>query len=195
MKVLSLDWDYFITASLDTRDYFPTYDPNDTPSVIREKWAEKFIGYAGLDSIPVDEHAVSLLTNFLMGRRFRNKFVCESHEGILRMLGKEKDLEIVNVDFHHDYYTQLLPDGSPSCGSWLQWLDAKERCKSISWCRREDSEMYSLLGNFPHESFTDLSRVFKGASYDAVFFCFSTHWAPPHTIERAKEVALSILAH
>lgn len=88
------------------------------------------------------------------------------------------EVNIINVDFHHDMYEH---GEDLDCGNWLLKLSQEIPCKCI-WVRREDSddEIYHLSEtNISLESTIDLHRI-EEFNYDLVFICRSGMWSPPH---------------
>ena len=103
----------------------------------------------------------------------------DSHKDIqylFKEIKPDEDLEIINIDFHHDMY--ITGGDELDCGNWLRFLvDLKPDAK-ITWVRREDSDIESLSGSFPYYHTTDIKEV--QGEFDLVFLCFSSPWTPPH---------------
>lgn len=106
---------------------------------------------------------------------------------IVDRISKTKNIEIVNIDFHHDYYHHYIKGEEYNCGNWLRVIKDERPNTKIKWVRREDSQTVSLDGEFPYSHTTDIESVLKD-SYDIIFLCFSPEWTPPHLEKEYREL-------
>ena len=181
MKVLSIDFDYFIDTDLYTRNHkFPNGEDNMPKDKLIEEWNtsyENFPELRGIDVIPSFYPLVELVK-----KSKGVKYVSESHgdiKEIFPLIKSEEDLFLTHVDFHHDAY--ITGGNDIDCANWLRVLmEEREKClgkTEVLWCKRNDSEVQSLLGDFPYPMTDDLPL---DKDYDVIFICFSPEWTPPH---------------
>jgi len=197
VKILSIDFDYFLDVSSDERDiYFPKgYD-----EMPREKtvlmWEERYKKYPELKDIGVIKEYY-ILKNFLpvLNVHKSNFYISDTHKDIKKIIHKiprNLQLYIVNIDFHHDYYHYYRGDDNYNCGNWLRRIIEERPGTKVKWIRREDSQLYSLEGIFPYEHTTDIKSIFKD-KFDYVFICKSPEWSPPHLNDKFEELASLLL--
>lgn len=190
LKVLSIDWDYFMDVTNNERSYmFPDGGnealPGDVQDII---WATHYSNpNYNLESIQVDKVAMEkirlVLENQKMIKAHNNTsamMVTDSHKHIYdfivdSMEDSYQPIEVYNVDFHHDIYPYGEP-GEVNCGNWLRILSENFNVSS-HWVAREDSQSEeSFQKRIPRATLDDLMEV----QFDIVFFCRSGMWSPPH---------------
>ena len=181
MKVLSIDFDYFVDADIKTRNTkFPNAEDITNPQEIIEMWEECYSKHEDIKDIGVNED-YDLMCNFLEEHRKVPILVMESHRFAYDFIkdiqmGSDTVLEIVNVDFHHDNY--YMYGGKVTCANWLMKVCEETNTDNVLWVKRKDSETESLAGSFPYRMSNDLVDSFM--KYDAIFICMSPEWTPPH---------------
>lgn len=181
MKILSIDFDYFVDTTKEVRDnYFPKAEDITDPIQIESMWSDCYREHEELKKIGAIRD-FSILSKFLEEhRKDIPTLVAESHKDIynfIKEVQRHSDtcLEIVNIDYHHDNY--YMYGGQVTCANWLMKICEEVEC-DVMWIRREDSETESLAGSFPYKMSTDIRDCFK--EYDAIFLCMSPEWVPPH---------------
>lgn len=183
LRILSIDWDYFIDADISQRyQLFP-----DTPS---EKYSEKLQNiiwtsrYSDkeLINIPVNHAALNQLENFLLNSP-NEIYLAETHTLCYYLIKKIKEhyqsLILTNIDHHHDvYYSSYKKE--IQCGNWLYHIIKENPKGQYTWVKNPDSEIFNKnkLTKKLKVS-TDLETILK-QEYDIVFFCQSAMWTPPH---------------
>ena len=205
-KVLSIDWDYFMNCSAEKRArLFPDGGNEDLmESVLDFIWMNHYANSSELSLIEVDQSAVNFIQNYIQTTCAGSPmFVYDSHVHIYDRILEYKpigwDLQVVNVDFHHDCYTfskQL------DCGNWggqlsnLFDVDNYE----LDWVKRPDSEdeacgileagirgLEIKPAEFLHSIYlTDLNRM-KDIHYDMLYICRSGCWSAPHLDSEFKQ--------
>ena len=192
MRILSIDFDYFVDTDMETRMMcFPDGHDNFTPALTKFIWDMKYDFHENLKDIGLipDYDKMCTLLKGLRGARVR---FADSHreiESFFREIKPDEDLELINIDFHHDMY--ITGGNELDCGNWLRFLvDLKPDAK-ITWVRREDSDVESLSGSFPYYHTTDISEV--QGEFDLIFLCFSSPWTPPHLFNKFTEMCENLL--
>lgn len=205
-KVLSIDWDYFMGCSAEKRArLFPDGGNEDLmESVLDFIWMNHYANSSELSLIEVDQSAVNFIQNYIQTTCAGSPmFVYDSHAHIYDRILEYKpigwDLQVVNVDFHHDCYTfseQL------DCGNWggklsnLFDVDNYE----LYWVKRPDSEdeacgileagirgLEIKPAEFLHPIYLpDLNRM-KDIHYDMLYICRSGCWSAPHLDSEFKQ--------
>lgn len=183
MRILSIDFDYFVDTDMNTRlMYFP--DGNDNLSIEMNKfiWDIHYRDKEDLKNIGIikDYDTMCEFLNTLKTGRF---LYADSHREIEKFFSEirpDEDLELINVDFHHDMF--VTGGNELDCGNWLRFLVELKPDAKITWIRREDSDTDSLFGEFPYNHTSDISKVH--GEFDLVFICFSSPWSPPHLYDK-----------
>ena len=186
MKILSIDFDYFVGVTAQVRNsQFPTAEDVTDPEEIKKLWGEVVSQYPRLlNSVSVTDDYFLLHTFLKRTKRHRKAIkVAESHKEIYDFIKEQQrqsstPLEIVNIDFHHDNY--YMYGGKVTCANWLMKIGEEENLTkdNVLWVRREDSETESLAGEFPYAMTTNIEDCLRD-DYDAIFLCYSPEWTPP----------------
>lgn len=189
-RILSIDFDYFIDTDIDTRnDLFPDGVDEKPKDELNKEWSEMYKHSAELVDIGVID-TFETCCNILKNLRFGKVIVADSHKEIASIfphLNPKDNLEVINIDFHHDNY--ISGGNNVDCANWVRHLMNKFPQTDFSWYRRFDSELISLEGVFPYKSTTDF--VIEG-EFDYIFICFSPEWTPPHLYPKFKELCQSV---
>lgn len=187
MRILSIDFDYFIDATMETREMcFPDGHDNLSPAMTKFLWDRRYDFHDNLKDIGVIED-YDKMCELLKNTECRRVLIADSHKEIEKFFSEirpDEDLELINIDFHHDMY--VTGGDTLDCGNWLRFLvDLKQDAK-ITWVRREDSDVESLSGTFPYYHTTDITEV--QGEFDLIFICFSSPWTPPHLYDKFLEM-------
>lgn len=190
MKILSIDFDYFIDATREQRDkMFP--GGIDAPvEASMGMWAERYINFKELTFMDLNTieliHVVMALSSSAYFNGKVPVYITNSHKYAYYMTEElfhdERSVEIFNLDFHDDIYMSAN-FGQVCCGNWVyQLLKVREQRglkTQYHWIRQEDSLMVP-----------DMIDMYKGIEYefddvwdhkfDAVILCRSDEWTPPH---------------
>lgn len=183
MKVLSIDFDYFLDTDNDTReDKFPEGDESIEPNW--KYWCEK---YPEINIIGVIDSYYKCL-KFLKGQNPKYFLYADSHGDIEKLFQYFEDgLILDHYDFHHDNYFGNNKD--ITCANWVRILKQKYPNSRVIWHKREDSVTTALDGEFPYEM--TLDDDYSG-DYDIIFICFSPEWTPPHLRPYYEDLVNSI---
>jgi hypothetical protein len=219
LKVLSVDWDYFVNAEMDPRvKYFPDGGSEDIPTDIQDFiWTMRYTQYKDeLLSIKSDRSQLFLFNKILNNSSpahlndISNLLICDSHKNIYDFIisttrnieimmgaGFDFNLEIINIDFHHDLYNIKDIDGNRisqiNCGNWVwqlfKYFLSDSSIIKYKWIRRKTSDMkeYNIACDyFKDNSCIDISDDVGitddvlNFNPDIIFICRSREWSPPH---------------
>lgn len=176
MKILSIDFDYFIDANLRTRnDKFPDGEDCIDEKTLKKLWDYFYGEYPEIKEIGVIPE-YNILLEYLREHKDTERVFYDSHKEIERLFDKlDTNSSITNVDFHSDNY--ISGGEKVDCANWVRIVKERYPDLHIEWIKREDSETENLLGVFPYEM-TDMFELDE--NYDIIFLCFSPEWTPPH---------------
>jgi len=192
MRVLSLDWDYFIDATADERGaLFPDGGNENMPYGIQNIiWNSHYMSHNNpeliqLKNIGIKQGELTALYRLLKHNvvdGFTDVVIADSHRHAYNAITEMADtlqpsvIELYNVDFHHDCYFSHAEDRPVDCGNWVYKLIEKYGDDLIvGWIRQPDSDPWKD-GELWEMKLTDLSdRLF-----DLVVLCRSGMWSPPH---------------
>lgn len=194
MRVLSVDWDYFINATLEQRlMMFPDGGNEKLPDSISDTiWAARYAEHKELSKIGLDKSGYNKLKKII--KRYCNSdtkvFIADSHSrayDFIRKYDTGGEIDIVNIDFHHDYYdcqseVNNTTEEDVNCGNWVRLLIDNDDRISYTWVCREDSDLSERLEFSPnfcgYKMIEDLLE--ESEPYDLLFICRSSVWSPPH---------------
>lgn len=196
LRVLSLDWDYFIDATMEQRmRLFPDGGNESLIGYLQDFiWASRYAENSELESIKVDHEAYEQVKNFIYSgiKAFYTKCVVwDSHkylyDEIAGMIEDGQPIEVINVDFHHDLYENSFD--TVDCGNWVNCLYESPTHKVIEnpenshyyWLKRTDSDDKTTDRDWFHTvtSFKELED-YTGVKFDMIYLCRSSVWSPPH---------------
>jgi len=224
MRVLSIDWDYFVEE-----DPMLDFGHRESMMFLHDMWnirrIQTVINSKG-KIVTKDGKAVTQekdLTKMLPYRGsfwdilalpcLRNRYqiaVAESHVAILQLLKDKKDLEIINIDAHHDIHygnpasefsvTAKNNVNEAECGNWGSYLVNKGLVKKWvqiypEW-RKKFPEPYDEIDKWMREvgklhfwGFVGEKPrdVIRWGIVDLVFICRSGCWTPPEYDEKFNE--------
>ena len=219
LKVLSVDWDYFVDTEMGPRvKYFPDGGSEDIPIDIQDFiWTMRYTQYKDeLLSIKSDRSQLFLFNKILNNclpihlTGITDLLICDSHKNIYgfiistiknieTLIGESfnLNLEIINIDFHHDLYNIRDVDSNRisqvDCGNWVwqlfKYFLSDNGMVKYKWIRRETSDMreYDMAcDRFKDNSCIDISNDIGitddvlNFNPDIVFICRSMEWSPPH---------------
>lgn len=182
IKILSIDFDYFIKATLEERNTkFPDGLDNAPPEMLRQMWSEAYLKYPEILDIGVT-NTYDYMCCYLRSHKFKKVLVADSHKEIQQLINtipESTKLEVYNIDFHHDMYHYFSSGEEINCGNWARKLVYEKDNKYI-WIKREDSDTRTIFGEVECKIKSYLRVALKGIKFDYVFLCKSPEWTPPH---------------
>ena len=204
LNILSIDWDYFINATMSERcSLFPDGGNENIPSVIQNTVWSGYYRTDSLKNIETDTQAIQKIKRCLRKSWDSVFMIADSHrhaydfiKSIMVHMNRES-VNVVNVDYHHDIYNN---GEEVDCGNWLRKImnDYSDTDSSFTWIAREDSDESGFCFD---ESVSDGDGLIKGLDidyifeydWDAVFICKSGMWSPPHLDKKFKDAFKWIL--
>lgn len=182
MKILSIDWDYFINCSISDRaSLFPDGgNENLGTAMSTYVWATRY-GYSDqIEKIKARTADIDKLKKIIDKNKDVYIYIsADSHVHLGEFLLhpdmeekiKDKGLFIVNIDHHHDMFG--IGD-ELNCGNWLNKVTEKFPGTVVKWIRNEDSDTSGFKG----EDSTNIEDA--DDTYDVIYICRSFIWSPPH---------------
>lgn len=192
LNVLSIDWDYFVKVSTEDRmKMFPDGGNENFPLGLQSIIWSSYYCYGLEECAKTDTRAIRKLKKRMYGQ-YIEPMVClvaESHKHCYQFIkdcardfGYE-DLNVVNIDFHHDIYKN---GDEVDCGNWFRKIieEFDNTDSKFTWVKRDDSDdsVYSDdSDNIPKklEVTEDIDILFE-YDWDIIFVCKSGMWSPPH---------------
>lgn len=189
MKILSVDFDFFQNTTKELiKFYYP--DGADLGTKLSQIiWAARYDlsseSKNKIESVEIDDFLFGdIMVTLLSQNPEIPIMITESHVDIYDFVRSHvdkdiEDLQIVNVDFHHD----VLNDNQRlDCGNWISHLKKLYPGMSVSWITRELSLDCYRLDDVDIENLGiefNLDNIIS-LQFDAVFICRSDCWSPPH---------------
>lgn len=179
MKVLSVDFDYFVNVTPPQRnEFFPDSGVEMSPDLNHVTWLSSYAlphkkKYGKLTSISVFTDELLAVRDIIASQHPDAFMLADSHRHAYDFICEraDEDVELYNVDFHHD---TLEDDRDVHCGNWLARLIQEGIVTKAYWCSRPDSDRNrSIVEEIP---FHQLPR----SGYDLIYVCRSSWWTPPH---------------
>lgn len=174
MRILSIDFDYFIDTTVEVRNsIFPKAEEGITSLT---EWLKCYINFPFLMNINVVKELDLFFSNDIKGDY--TLVSSDTHKDIVKIFRQHKDEEFIidNIDFHHDKYCLGLPQ--LNCSNWVEYIMSNYKVVEYNWYKRNDSETTSLFGEIPYTK-NNIKEIFHN-EYDYVFICFSPEWSPVH---------------
>lgn len=185
IKILSIDFDYFIKATIEERNTkFPNGLDEAPKELLEQMWREAYMIHPEIKDIGVVP-SYDFMCYFLSHRNFDKVLIADSHKEIKQLIDqvpKNTPLEVYNIDFHHDMYHYFTSGDECNCGNWARKLLIEDRFynSDYTWIKRQDSDVMTLGGEVPCRKKTYLKTALRGIKFDYVFICKSPEWTPPH---------------
>lgn len=213
LRVLSIDFDYFVDATIEERiELFPDGNDDLPPELNTYVWvthyAEEIYNprMSRLKSIGVREAELNQLKECIAdwGCQAGAIAIQESHKyilGYIENLLNRTICDSVSI-LHIDHHTDCYDIGEElNCGNWLNCLDREivryDGGMEVTWVRNKDSDTeYSgairhritdTCGNF--DIYEDTKQFFRGEAPDFIFLCKSSPWTPPHLDDYFDQLA------
>jgi hypothetical protein len=195
-NILSIDFDYFIDISAEDRErLFPDGSDEIPHDELKLMWDESYEKYPEIKEIGVIQEYY-YLRELLKSLNIKQEhiLIADTHKDIKKIIDlvpEGEQINIVNIDFHHDYYHYFTGGDTYNCGNWLRRLVEDRPNTKVKWIRRDDSQISSLEGEFPFEHITNIKSL-ESDKFDYIFICKSPEWTPPHMDQKFIELVMTI---
>ena len=192
LNFLTLDWDYFFTASEELRQRcFQIYRTENAPAHQHIfSWAYSYYDFGEeLLNIKIKPEAYDILKKIKLNRS-AEVYICKSHtnayhvfSSFLQKYRKTPRINLLNIDHHSDTLHEIkglysLQDTGVHCGNWL-YCFMKQAKGNYWWVCDEDSEKIALPSSL--KFCTDIKDApLESLKWAAVLICRSDIWSPPH---------------
>lgn len=187
IKVLSIDWDYFVDCPIDFKAAnFPDGGNENLPEfVLDQVWMTRYGQCSKLKDVKMDISEMAKLRMMLkkIVNQYTTVVIADSHKDIYKYLEELRQtnfpMDLYNIDFHHDVYD--FQDDNVDCGNWLRLFMNAENGHdrdTFTWIRREDSEL-SRNEIIDDNSCVGIPRDIS-TPFQLIFLCRSGVWSPPH---------------
>lgn len=193
IKILSIDFDYFIKATIEERNTkFPNGLDEAPKELLEQMWKEAYEEFPEIKDIGVIR-TYDYMCKYLSSQKFEKVLIADSHKEIKQLIDevpKTVPLVVYNIDFHHDMYHYFTSQEDVNCGNWARKLILEDRFFNgdYVWIKRQDSDTMTLGGEVPCRKKTYLKTALRGIKFDYVFLCKSPEWTPPHLDNKYLEM-------
>ena len=201
MRVLSIDWDYFIQEP-DSNEHDWTF--TEESFFYEAAWVTRRARVKGLipegGKLPVVEtldltRVMPFIGSVMLFAELAEKqnyeiAIADSHKHLGHMLSDKTDIELINIDAHHDlwYYSKCLSEDDINCGNWGSWLIGQQRISSWTqiyptWRKHSPEQNRREPMKWANRR-TKLRMRHRAPrlgkmAFDLVYICRSSCWTPP----------------
>ena len=192
MKILSIDWDFFIDCSWEYRklNFPPGGAENRSDETKNHLWSCCYKLSPELKQVGVKKDAYWWMKRSCKYWSKQKCAVSESHKDVYSFIRDNTRqsmlFELWSIDAHHDCYRNKKDDRIVTCGNWVRRLKHYRDFKYYWVGDHENSVTSSMHGDI-EVIIKDLGDVPK--DFDMVFLCRSDLWSPPHLDIFFDEVA------
>lgn len=117
------------------------------------------------------------------------KVFTEHHE-VYPFLNREEEIELVNIDLHHDICYRNQMQEKVDCGNWIYHLARQGKIKTYHWVNRTFSDTV-MSKNFEHTYEFKLGQALpKPQQFDYIFIIKSPYYAPPKIAKLAEPLSM-----
>lgn len=196
LKILSIDWDYFINASLEQRMLlFPDCPSENYSKAIQNLiWSGRYSD-PKLTKININQQALNKLEKFLLNIK-KPIYLAETHTFCYHLIKTKKQphqkLILTNIDHHHDIYNKSNKE-EINCGNWLYHIIKDHPTGEYTWLKNTDSELYNKNKITKKLKITDNIDTILNQDYDIIFICQSAMWSPPHLDKHLHNMLYKII--
>jgi hypothetical protein len=205
MRILSIDWDYFIESnpSLDYCGAENEFNLNGIWNIRRVhfNFKTRLAEVIDLEKLMPFQGCPAGLVCLAMSFGNYDLHVAESHLGILETIGAADNLEIINVDAHHDIHYGTVPKLKQdiTCGNWGSYLLQNGRVKSWTqyypkWRKKfpEETTPHKYAKERCNFRISFEKPTTRWRKIDVVFVCRSGTFSPPEYDERFTQFCLDL---
>jgi hypothetical protein len=188
VNCLSIDWDYFLTATATERvTYFPDGSNEDIPPKIQQHaWAVRY-GRYGHHLTDITVQPIELIKEIIKAiPPYAMVGISESHKDSYYFFKerlrycKNEEVNLLHIDHHSDtrgWFNDSFIERI-DCGNWLAHF-MRSYHGTFRWLCNTDSDVGGCPNNL--ERFTEIENArISETDWDVVHICRSDLWSPPH---------------
>lgn len=179
MKILTIDLDIIMKPSI---DFYNNLVP-------RNSW-EELLKNPHMQLLRADMDIFSTITIWLQ-QQFKIKkadqfHFIKSHDDLNKILGQEKNCDLINIDHHHDLGYSNRNIDVLNCGNWVKKLIENKQLNSYTWINNSNSKIYENIqeiNDYIRYKVEDVETpyLFKSLTdIDKIVICLSPEWVPPY---------------
>lgn len=175
MNVLSIDFDIIMAPSINLYNSM----------VPQAHWEDLLKTLPNLATTPADLNIYSKILRYLLRTVDKTSpiYIAYSHSFIKDYLQYDYDLNIVNIDHHHDiFYDEKDKEcklQDCTCANWVKYFYDQGQLKNYTWVHNDNSFDPNFEVNFKYNKIPFKEFEFAN-SYDKYFICLSPEWVPPY---------------
>ena len=205
MRVLSIDWDYFVDmTNKEAINYLPDAGRQFGDEIQNLIWVNCYAdSRKKLLDIDIRHDEYAYMKQIIDGLDESTMvYYANTHEVLYTLLkrdgylDRDKDIEIVNVDYHHDIFNHT---GELNCGNWVNFIAKEGNLIEYTWVRQDlsvDDDEGLAEFSYDNDIFMYSSlKPFVNDVFDAVFICRSDAWSPPHLDKYYAELVEFLTQH
>lgn len=201
LKILSIDYDYFVDANKDqVLMHFP--DPIDlTPNLSAQVWDMHYMHHGdiirsiNLRSVEYTRMITKLsysITADLCMFSYTHKDIIRCIEDI-RKSGNYNKLIVNHIDTHPD--TGNITYNEVHCGNWVTHLKQMYEEVDIRWIANEALyEIQDVNEKLLPKIKFGIDKLSNIKHYDLIFLCRSDQWVPPHLDQQFTDMVHKVRA-
>jgi hypothetical protein len=179
-KILSIDWDFFLNCPIELRMKFEQETEDN------EHWGKIYKKFRCLKhSTNINELNYNFIIKVINKQNCPDVYISNDHGTLYNLIDQKfnnernMQLNIINIDFHHDCYVSILGDTPLNCASWLSCLYSNNDFDVHSlWIGHNNS--YDFWSAPYIDEYSDNIENIKDSDYDMIFICKSKEYMPPH---------------
>jgi hypothetical protein len=175
MNVLSIDFDIIMAPSINLYN-------NMVPA---NHWDDLLKSLPNLTTTPADLNIYSRLLRYLLRTidKTSSIFIGYSHSFIQDYLKNDNDLNITNIDHHHDIFYDIKDKDKKleecNCADWVKYFHDQGQLKDYTWVHNDNSCDPNFEVDFKYNKIPFKEFEFA-ESYDKHFICLSPERVPPY---------------
>jgi hypothetical protein len=193
MKILSVDYDFFVNVSSNIATvYYPDGIDTRNKGVNEIIWSSHYSQLPFLYNLNINKKHIKDFKKILLNQNCNIPVkISESHveiyDFILDQWNYEEDIELTNIDFHHDIFNT---NNYLDCGNWIGNLKDEIELENynfrLKWMTRPESLKTYGFNDLDKNKLKDKVNIYtnmdciSNETFDILFLCRSDPWTPPH---------------
>lgn len=180
--ILSIDFDVIMNPSIELYNSLPG------------NWDDRIKRFPNLNALIFDSMMYQKLIQYIIEivphmDKDKIHFV-ESHDQIISFINKDEEINLINIDHHHDWcykledFNKKIEKSELNCGNWLKYLfDNEYQINIYEWIHGNNSMKINEKSNFGIKLFKD-KKIEELTIYDfpkdidELVICLSPEFVP-----------------